>query len=165
MKLDQWTKVRDANGEVAWVENKALGDRRTVLVTVPLADVRARPDAQSPLVFEAYKHVLLEVVEPPAGGWVRCAIATGSRASSASRTSGACEPVKIAILGAGAWGSALAISLAARHERDAVDARRRRAPGASRASAAARYLPKCALPAAVRVDADARRARSPAPSS
>jgi SH3-like domain-containing protein len=71
VKLDQWTKIRDANGEVAWVENKAFGDRQTALVTVPLADVRAAPGAQSPLVFEAYKQVLLEVLEPPSDGWVK----------------------------------------------------------------------------------------------
>ena len=71
VKLDHWTKVRDANGEVAWVENRSLGDRQTVLVTVPLADVRAAPNTQSPLVFEAYKQVLLEVMEPPAEGWVK----------------------------------------------------------------------------------------------
>ncbi|HEX7606313.1 MAG TPA: SH3 domain-containing protein [Usitatibacter sp.] len=71
VKLDQWAKVRDVNGEVAWVENKSLGDRQTVMVTVPLADVRAAASAQSPLVFEAYKQVLLEIVEPPADGWVK----------------------------------------------------------------------------------------------
>ena len=71
VKLDQWTKVRDADGAVAWVENKSLGDRQTVIVTVPLADVRAGPNAQSALVFEAYKQVLLEAVEAPADGWVR----------------------------------------------------------------------------------------------
>ena len=71
VKLDQWTKVRDANGEVAWVENSALGDRPTVVVTVPLADVRAAPDAQSPLVFEAYKQVILERLEPAAAGWIK----------------------------------------------------------------------------------------------
>jgi SH3-like domain-containing protein len=71
VKLDQWTKVRDANGEVAWIENKALGDRQTVMVAVPLADVRAGPGAQSPLVFEAYKQVLLEILEAPAEGWVK----------------------------------------------------------------------------------------------
>ena len=71
VKLDQWTKVRDANGEVAWVENKLFGERQTVLVTVPLADVRAGPSAQSPLVFEAYKQVLLEVVELPGDGWLK----------------------------------------------------------------------------------------------
>ena|SRR5687767_6589765 len=71
VRLDQWTKVRDVNGEVAWVENKALGERPMVLVTVPLADVRAGADAQSALVFEAYKHVLLELLAPPADGWVK----------------------------------------------------------------------------------------------
>jgi SH3 domain protein len=71
VKLDQWTKVRDANGEVAWVENSALGSRATVLVTVPLADVRAGPNAQSALVFEAYKQVILEVVEPASGEWIK----------------------------------------------------------------------------------------------
>ena len=62
VKLDQWTKVRDANGEVAWIENKALGDRHTVIVTVPLADFRVGPGAQTALVFEAYKQVLLAPV-------------------------------------------------------------------------------------------------------
>lgn len=71
VKLDQWTKVRDANGEVAWVENAALGSRATVLVTVPLADVRNAPSVESPLAFEAYKQVILEVLEPPAQGWVK----------------------------------------------------------------------------------------------
>ena len=71
VKLDHWTKVRDANGEVAWVENKALGGESTVLVTVPLADVRAAPSPQAPLVFEAYKQVILEVVEAPAEGWLK----------------------------------------------------------------------------------------------
>jgi SH3-like domain-containing protein len=71
VKLDQWTKVRDVNGEVAWIENKSLGERRSVLVTVPLADVRAAANAQAALAFEAYKHVLLEVLEPAADGWVK----------------------------------------------------------------------------------------------
>ncbi len=71
VKLDQWTKVRDFNGEVAWVENTALGSRANVLVTVPLADVRAAPNAQSPLVFEAYKQVILEIVEPAANEWIK----------------------------------------------------------------------------------------------
>lgn len=71
VKLDQWTKVRDAGGEVAWVENRALGERRNALVTVPVADVRASPDPKAALVFEAYKQVILEVIEPPADGWVK----------------------------------------------------------------------------------------------
>ncbi len=71
VKLDQWTKVRDANGEVAWVENRSFGERRMVLVNVPLADVRAAPNLQAGLVFEAYLQVLLEAIEAPADGWVK----------------------------------------------------------------------------------------------
>ena len=71
VRLDQWTKVRDAGGEVGWVENKALGERRHALVSAPVADVRAAPDPKSALVFEAYRQVLLEVLEPPADGWVK----------------------------------------------------------------------------------------------
>jgi len=71
VKLDQWTKVRDAGGEVAWVENKALGERNHALVSVPVADVRAAPNAQSAIVFEAYKQVIVEVLGPPADGWVK----------------------------------------------------------------------------------------------
>jgi len=41
------------------------------MVTVPLADVRAGPTAQAPLVFEAYKQVVLEVAEPPVEGWLK----------------------------------------------------------------------------------------------
>jgi len=63
--------VRDVNGEVAWLENKSFGERRMALVTVPLADVRAAPSPQAPLAFEAYKQVLLEVVDAPADGWVK----------------------------------------------------------------------------------------------
>lgn len=71
VRLDQWTKVRDLSGEVAWVENRALGSQRNAVVNVAVADVRAAPDPQSALVFEALNQVLLEVVEPPAQGWVR----------------------------------------------------------------------------------------------
>jgi len=71
VKLDHWTKVRDAGGEVAWVENRLLGERRNAMVSVPVADVHAAADAKSPLVFEAYKQVILEVLEPPADGWVK----------------------------------------------------------------------------------------------
>jgi SH3-like domain-containing protein len=71
VKLDQWTKVRDAGGEVAWVENRMLGERHNAMVSVPVADVRAAPDARSALVFEAYKQVIVEVLEPPADGWVK----------------------------------------------------------------------------------------------
>lgn len=71
VKLEQWTKVRDVHGEVAWVENKALAERAAVLVNVPVADVHSEPKPESPVVFEAYKQVLLDVVEPASGDWLK----------------------------------------------------------------------------------------------
>jgi len=35
--VEGWSKVRDANGDLTWIESKQLSDRRTVLVNVPLA--------------------------------------------------------------------------------------------------------------------------------
>ena len=65
--------------------------------------------------------------------------------------------MKIAILGAGAWGSALAISLSAGHEvalwtRGPADRERLAARRESE------YLPQCRLPEAVRIEADLARA-------
>jgi SH3-like domain-containing protein len=71
VKLDLWTKVRDVNGEVAWVENKALGERRMVMVNVPLADIRAQANAQAAVVFEGARNLLLEALEPAQDGWLK----------------------------------------------------------------------------------------------
>lgn len=71
VQLDVWTKVRDAAGDLAWVEKKNLSDMRTVVVTVPLADVRAKPEDGAPLVFQARQGVALEITELGAGLWVK----------------------------------------------------------------------------------------------
>jgi SH3-like domain-containing protein len=68
--VEGWSKVRDANGDLLWVESKQLTDKRTVLVKAPLAQVREAADDNSPVVFQAQQNVLLEVVEP-AGAWLR----------------------------------------------------------------------------------------------
>ena len=68
--VEGWSKVRDASGDLTWVENKHLTDRRTVLVKAPLAQVRETADDASPVVFQAQQNVLLELVEV-AGGWLR----------------------------------------------------------------------------------------------
>lgn len=69
--LEKWVKVRDASGALAWVAIKDLSDKRTVLVTAPVADVRQSPSAAAPLVFQAEKDVALELVEFDSGGWVK----------------------------------------------------------------------------------------------
>lgn len=66
-----WSKVRDATGEMNWVETKALGAKRTVVVTVPNAKIRIRAENAAPLVFSADKGVLLDIAEPVASGWIK----------------------------------------------------------------------------------------------
>lgn len=68
--VEGWVKVRDANGELTWIENKSLTDRRTVMVKVPLAQVHQSADATAPLAFQAQENVILELVEV-AGAWLR----------------------------------------------------------------------------------------------
>lgn len=71
VKLDRWTKVRDAEGAIGWVENAGLNEKRHVQVFVPLADVRSLPNATAGLVFEAQRNVVLEVTGvATADGWL-----------------------------------------------------------------------------------------------
>jgi SH3-like domain-containing protein len=71
VQVDNWTKVRDVAGDLAWVEKKNLSDMRTVVVTAKLADVRENVEDAAPLVFQARQGVALEIVELGAGPWVK----------------------------------------------------------------------------------------------
>lgn len=67
----EWNKVRDAAGDMAWIEARRLTPRRHLVVRVANARVRVSADDAAPLVFTADKGVLLELVEPIASGWVK----------------------------------------------------------------------------------------------
>ena len=69
--VEGWTKIRDASGELAWIESRNLGERRTLMVKVKLADVRQTAADNSPLAFQAEQNVLLELVELTGTGWAR----------------------------------------------------------------------------------------------
>jgi len=69
--LEHWSKVRDANGELSWIENQDLGDERSLMVNVALADIRTTPDDNAPLVFQAEQGVLLDLLELTGTGWAR----------------------------------------------------------------------------------------------
>ena len=71
VQIDNWTKVRDASGDLSWVEKKNLSDTRTVVVTAELADVREKPEDGAPLVFQARQGVALEIVQLGVGPWVK----------------------------------------------------------------------------------------------
>src|SRR6267142_773487 len=70
VKVEGWTKVRDDTGEFAWIENRQLSERRTVLVKSSGAEARQSASDAAALVFTAEKGVLLEFLQL-AGGWVK----------------------------------------------------------------------------------------------
>jgi SH3-like domain-containing protein len=71
VNLGDWLKVRDSKGELAWIEARQLDRKRTLLVTVPQAEVREAADAAARLVFRVEKDVVLELLEAGAGGWAK----------------------------------------------------------------------------------------------
>jgi SH3-like domain-containing protein len=66
-----WSRVRDAGGDLAWIENKYLSNRRTLVVDVPQATARASASDTASVVFSAAKGVLLELAEPVSSGWLK----------------------------------------------------------------------------------------------
>jgi len=71
LSYGDWVKVRDAAGDMAWTEARSLSARRNVIVRTASARVRAAPDEGAPVVMMVEKNVLLELVDPEAGPWVR----------------------------------------------------------------------------------------------
>lgn len=69
--LDAWIKVRDAKGDLAWIEKRQLTERRTVLVTADRAQVRTQADEKATIVFEAEKDVVLELLDAAPAGWAK----------------------------------------------------------------------------------------------
>ncbi len=69
--VEGWVKIREAGGKLAWIETKFLGEKRTVLVKVGLADIRQSPDTAAALVFQAQQNVVMELLEFSIPGWVK----------------------------------------------------------------------------------------------
>ncbi len=68
---NDWARIRDAGGALAWVERARLVPRRTAVATDPgPVDVRATPDDAASVVFRLQPGVLVDVTGAPAGGWV-----------------------------------------------------------------------------------------------
>ena len=66
-----WSRVRDASGELSWVSSSALLPRRTLIVEVDQAAVRAAESESAQVVFTAAKGVVLELAEPIKSGWIK----------------------------------------------------------------------------------------------
>lgn len=64
-----WVKVRDAEGDLAWIEKSLLSERRTVMVRVDRAQVRESAEEGGKLLFDVAKDVVMELVESAPAGW------------------------------------------------------------------------------------------------
>lgn len=71
VRLDGWFKVRDAEGTLAWIENKHLADRRTLVVTAPRAEIRQADKPEAAILVELDKWVAVEFIEPASAGWAK----------------------------------------------------------------------------------------------
>ena len=69
--VEGWSKVRDASGEMTWIETRLLSDKRTLMVRQPLAQVREAADDNAPVAFQAEQNVLLALLEGAGAGWLR----------------------------------------------------------------------------------------------
>jgi SH3-like domain-containing protein len=71
ISLDMWVKVRDSSGSLAWIERRALGNKRYVLVTATLAAIHQAPDENSALLARVQQQVTLEWLEGSGSGWLK----------------------------------------------------------------------------------------------
>jgi SH3-like domain-containing protein len=71
VRLGEWSKIRDAEGTLAWIEGKYLAERRNLVVTAPHAEIRQADKPDATVLLDLDKGVGLEFIEPAAPGWVK----------------------------------------------------------------------------------------------
>jgi len=71
--VEGWIKIRDAGGELTWIESKNLSAQRTVMIKVARADIRQAAADTAPIAFQAEQNVLLDLIELTGSGWARVA--------------------------------------------------------------------------------------------
>jgi SH3-like domain-containing protein len=71
VRIEGWLKVRDAEGTLAWIEARNLGERRTLIVTAPGAEIRPCDKTDAAAVVVLDKWVVVDFVEPASPGWAR----------------------------------------------------------------------------------------------
>lgn len=71
VRLEGWYKVRDAEGGLAWIEAKNLGDKRMLVVTAPRGEIRQSDKPEAPILAELDKWVGVELIEAASPGWVK----------------------------------------------------------------------------------------------
>ncbi len=107
-KKDGWTKVKDFEGDVAWVAERLLTKQETVVVEGDRVNVREKANTTSEIAFKAERGEVFKVDERSGkwlkvvdangdGGWIRDDMVWGEKAASAAppkgKTKGELEPI------------------------------------------------------------------------
>ena len=71
VSLDNWVKVRDSSGGLAWIEKRALSSKRFLVAMAPVTILRQAPEANAAAVLQVRQHVALEWLENTAAGWLK----------------------------------------------------------------------------------------------
>jgi SH3-like domain-containing protein len=85
VSTDGWVKVRDDSGSLSWIEESALGKRRSARINVPIALILERPGDNAAVIFRAEQGVTLEILAIDAGGWARVRLPEGKEGYLRSR--------------------------------------------------------------------------------
>jgi len=72
-----WTKVKDFEGDTAWVADKLLGKQGTIVVTADRANVRAKPSTSGEVLFKVERGEVFKIEERGDGGWLKVVDARG----------------------------------------------------------------------------------------
>lgn len=67
----EWSRVRDAAGQIAWVNSAQLSSKRYVLVQGAKVAVRVKDSATAEVLATVEKNVALELLAEPASAWVK----------------------------------------------------------------------------------------------
>ena len=72
VSIEGWVKVRDRAGDMAWLERKAVTERRTVVATGAAQLLERAEEGAKPVLEVAADVILdLEIAPPAPPGWVR----------------------------------------------------------------------------------------------
>jgi SH3-like domain-containing protein len=72
-----WTKVKDFEGDTAWVADKLLGKQGTIVVTADRANVRSKPSTSGEVLFKVERGEVFKIEERGDGGWLKVVDARG----------------------------------------------------------------------------------------
>jgi SH3-like domain-containing protein len=71
VSLENWVKVRDSSGNMAWIEKRFLSSKRFVITTDAQVAIHQSPEEKSAVVAQVKKQVALELLGTTDTGWLK----------------------------------------------------------------------------------------------